>query len=66
MKKPERRNALNSLFMGINEINVGYKHSNGKCHGRLKLRIQELTSVHEATEPEIEQVYNHILMEMLK
>jgi len=44
---------------------VGYKHTNGKSHGRLKERIKELIGVHEATEQEIEQVYNHILMEML-
>jgi len=32
----------------------------------LKEKIKRLLSVHEAKEQEIEQVYNHILMEMLK
>ena len=33
---------------------------------RLRTRIQELMGNHEATESEIDQVYNHILMEILK
>jgi hypothetical protein len=33
---------------------------------KLKNRISGLIGVHEATEQEIEQVYNHILMEMLQ
>jgi len=57
---------VNESIKELSQINVGYKHSNGKCHGKLKLRIKELVSVHEATEQEIEQVYNHILMEMLQ
>jgi hypothetical protein len=32
----------------------------------LRNKIKEVIGVHEATEQEIEQVYNHILMEMLK
>ena len=32
---------------------------------RLKTRIKELLEAHEATEQEIEHVYNHILAEML-
>ena len=56
---------VNDSIKELSVINVGYKHSSGKCHAKLKLRIKELTGVHEATEQEIEQVYNHILMEML-
>lgn len=36
-----------------------------KSYGKLKNRIKYLLQTHEATEQEIEQVYNHILMEML-
>jgi len=36
-----------------------------KTTGRLKNRIKSLLEVHEATEQEIEQVYNHILMNLL-
>lgn len=57
---------VNDTIKDLSEINVGYKHSNSKCHAKLKLRIKELIQNHEATEQEIEQVYNHILMEMLK
>ena len=53
------------VFVELKIILVGYKHTNGKSHGRLKERIKELIGVHEATEQEIEQVFNHILMEML-
>jgi len=56
---------VNDSIAELKVILVGYKHSNGKSHGRLKERIKELIGVHEATEQEIEQVYNHILMEML-
>ena len=57
---------VNDSIAELKVILVGYKHSNGKSHGRLKDRIKELIGVHEATEQEIEQVYNHILMEILK
>ena len=33
---------------------------------RLKIRLKEILELHGATEQEIDQVYNHILMEMLK
>lgn len=39
---------------------------NSKAYPNLKGRIKDLLGTHEATEEEIEQVYNHILMEMLK
>lgn len=57
---------VNDSISELKVILVGYKNTNGKSHGKLKERIKELIAVHEATEPEIEQVYNHILMEMLK
>ena len=56
---------VNDSMKELSEINAGYKHGNGKCHTRLKLRIKDLTGTHEATEQEIEQVHNHVLMEIL-
>ncbi len=56
---------VNDSIIELKTILVGYKHSNGKSHGRLRERITDLLGVHEATKEEIEQVYNHILMEML-
>ena len=47
------------------EINIAELDTKNGHKGKLKLRIKELLGVHEATEQEIEQVYNHILMEML-
>lgn len=38
---------------------------NSVCYPHLKERIKELLSVQNATEQEIEQVYNHILIEIL-
>ena len=37
-----------------------------KTAGKLKNRIKSLLEVHEATEQEIENVYSHIIMEMLQ
>ena len=56
---------VNDAVKELSTILVGYKHNNGKCHGRLKERIKDLLGVHEASEQEIEQVYNHILMNLL-
>ena len=57
---------VNDGIKDLANILVGYKHNNGKSHGRLKERIKELLGVHEATEQEIDNIYSHILMEMLK
>ena len=38
---------------------------NSVVYSRLKERIKELLSVQSATEQEVEQVHNHIIMEML-
>ena len=38
----------------------------GRSRPNLRERIKFFMATHEATEQEIEQVYNHILMEMLK
>jgi len=56
---------VNESIAELKVILVGYKHSNGKSHGKLKDRIKELIQVHGAKDEEIEQVYNHILMELL-
>lgn len=42
------------------------RQSNGKTAPNLRKRISFLTSNFEVTEQEIEQVYNHVLMETLK
>jgi len=57
---------VNDSIKELSSISVGEKQSNGKCFGRLKERIKNLLEVQEAKPEEIEQVYNHILMEMLK
>ena len=61
-----QRKRVNDSVKELSTINVGYKHTSGKCHGKLKIRIKELTQNHEATEQEIEDVYSHILMELLQ
>ncbi len=57
---------VNDAMKELSSILVGEKQTNGKCFGRLKERIKQLLEVQEAKSEEIEQVYNHILMEMLK
>lgn len=56
----------NDAVHELEAIMVGEKQTNGKCFGRLRQRISFLLKDNEATEQEIEQVYSHILMEMLK
>ena len=55
-------NTFKSLF----EIEVIRKDRGGTNFPRLKDKIKDLLENHEAKPEEIDQVYNHILMEMLK
>lgn len=57
---------INESLKELSEVLVGEKLSNGTSYGRLKRRIIYLLESHEATESEIENLYNHILMEMLQ
>ncbi len=61
-----QRKRVNEAQTELQTINIAKRDSHSKPKGDLKNRIKDLTLVHEATEQEIEQVYNHILMEMLK
>jgi len=63
----ESRKKATSSFTLLNSILFAkYDASHGLCYGKLKDRIKDLLLVHEATEQEINNIYNHILMEMLK
>lgn len=55
---------INDSLKELVVINVARKETNGKSFGKLKDRIKDLLLTHEATEQEIEQVYNHILNEV--
>lgn len=57
---------VNDSMKELIGVSIGEKQTNGKCFGRLMDRIKELLGVHEATEKEIGNLYNTILMEMLK
>jgi len=57
---------VNDAMKELSGILVGVKQTNGKCFGRLRERIKQLLEVQEAKPEEIEQVYNHIVMEILK
>lgn len=59
-------NKVSKCSMELRSISVGKKDTAGFHRGNLKDRIRELLGNLEATEQEIEQVYNHILMELLK
>lgn len=50
----------------LRAIEVADKDTAGFHRGRLKARIQNMLSTHGATEAEIDQVYSHIIMELLK
>lgn len=57
---------VNESIKELVDINIALKDKGGKSFGKLKDRIKNLLATHEATEQEIENVYNHIIMEMLK
>jgi len=57
---------VNDSMKELSGILVGEKQTNGKCFGRLRERIKQLLEVQEAKPEEMEQVYNHIVMEILK
>lgn len=67
--KPSGANPYNKFVNDCGKeleiILIAKKQTNGKWLGSLKTRIIELIKVHEATVEEIENLYNHILMELL-
>lgn len=56
---------VNEALKELSEVLVGEKLKNGTSYGRLKRRITYLLEGHEATQQEIDNLYNHILMEGL-
>jgi len=56
---------INDAMKELESVLVGEKQTNGKCFGRLRGRIKNLLEVQDAKPEEIEQVYNHIIMELL-
>ena len=56
---------ISKLLTNLMSIEVVIKN-NSRYKGNLRELIKSLTDLHGATEQEIDQVYNHILMEMLK
>lgn len=57
---------VNKSVKELESVLIAFKDKGGATYGKLRERIKDLLLVHEATEQEIEQVYNHILMEILK
>lgn len=60
------RGKINAALKPLFDILVVEKDEKHGNKPRLKARIKELLVIHQASEQEIEQVYNHILMELLK
>jgi len=61
-----QRGRVSNAMKELEGLSIGRKDTQSKYHGILKERIKYYLQTFEATEQEIEQVYNHILMEMLK
>lgn len=57
---------INKAIKELSASGFATKDAGGTSFGKLMERIKELTTVHGATEQEMEQVYQHIIMEMLK
>ena len=56
---------VSNILKSLRTIEVVDKTAGGRNRGSLKEKIKNLLGNHNATEQEIEQVYNHILMEVL-
>ncbi len=56
---------VNDCGKHISDTLLAKKQTNGKWLGILKDRIKDLLQVHEASEQEIDNLYNHIIMEFL-
>lgn len=57
---------VNNAGKELIENNLGEKQTNGRFKGLLKKRITELLQIHESTDIEINNLYDHIIMEILK
>lgn len=60
------RNKVSTKTTEMGTLLVIKKDAHAICYPNVKDFIKSYLGIHEATEQEIEQVYNHILMEMLK
>lgn len=56
---------INKSIKELISFSITFKDKGGTTFGKLKDRIKELVLVHGATEEEIEQVYNHVLMNII-
>jgi len=56
---------VSKITANLKSLELLRKDSSGRSYPHLKERIKQLLEVHNATEQEIEQVHNHILMELL-
>lgn len=56
---------MSNITTKLKNLELLEKSAGGRNSPKLKKRIKELLEIHGATDQEIEQVYNHILMEIL-
>lgn len=56
---------VNSFGRELVDILVAEKERNGRFKGLLKKRLMDLLQVHDATSEQIENVYKHVLMDLL-
>lgn len=57
---------INKSIKELVALNIGFKDRGGKSFGKLKDKIKDLLGTHEASQQEMDNLYNHILMELLK
>lgn len=60
------RKMVSELMVDMNNKQLIRKDTQNRVFPYLKDRIRNLLQFHQATEQEVEQVYNHIVMELLK
>lgn len=59
------RSRILKKLQNVESLNFIRKDQGGHIFPNLKKKLQDFLSLHQATEPEIDQVYNHIIMELL-
>lgn len=59
-------NKVSKASLQLRSIGVAHKDTHSKHHPQLKEKIKDMLQNHGATEQEVEQVYQHIVYEILK
>ena len=61
------RQKVTTIFKKLDNLKIArYDIKHGRCYPNLKERLRNMLQTFKASEEEINQVYNHIIFEMLR